>query len=288
MPAAAVPVTHTIQSGPSSLAGDVSGSLGITVNTNLGSVSGSANAAGSLSSNPDGTISVDWGTPWSGSLDAGAGDVNINVPSPGSANGSATLDLFGFIPVNFDLTIGVDNITLGVAGSGFSAPTTPVEALPGSGPWASVDTSVDLLLGAQVDFNATGPFGISFGTNDIVIGPASVPGALAVGLSRTGPGALGTGSQLDIPIPGGLSLSIGPLPNSNIAVNSCVATVPGTSTCALNVNSVDVQLTNLTLSNLSGLIVATQTGTVIAEPATLGLLAAGVAGLLMMGRRRKA
>lgn len=288
--AAATPVTHSIVGN--NFTADIAATLDIEVNTNLGTVNGDASGSGMLGSTPSGSIDFDWGDPnWDNQFNVAAGDANIDLNNPGSVNGGATLDLFGFIPVNFDLQIDVDNIGLNLA-SAFSATPIPSESTPGTGPWTGLDPAVDLLLGAQIDFSATGPFGINIGTDDIVIGPTTVDDVpLPLTLERLGvtPGnPEGTGTQTSLTIPAGLlELSFGGLPPTTVDTPGCEQTVPGTSTCALNVESVTVQLTSLDLTNIAGSIVAEQFGTTIPvpEPSTLAMLGSGLGGLLLLGGR---
>lgn len=284
--AQAAPVLHTIEATLSMLSADVEGTLNIAVHTNLGTVNGSAVASGMLSSNNEnGTVNLDWGDPvWHSRIDVAAGDANIHTGPAGSVNGNANLDLFGFIPVNFTLTISVDDISLNLA-TPYSGPTSPPDpGGAGPGPWQSGDI-VDLLIGAQVDFNAVGPFGINIGTNNVAIGPSVVPSIpIPLELSRIG-GDPGTGSRVTLDIPAGLSLSLPPQPTSNIPTPGCEF---GQTTfgCTLDVTSVDVTLTSLTFSNIMGTIVATSS-TVIPEPSVGLLLGLGLGGLALHGRARR-
>lgn len=283
--AGATPVTHTVVASLTNLTATVTGTLDVVVRTNLGNIPGSAVATGNLvSSGESGTVQLDWGHPeWNSQLDIAAGGASINTGPAGTANGNATLDLFGFIPFNFSLTINVDNISLGLA-TPYSSATSPLDPhTAGAGPWTALDV-VDLVLGAQVDFNASGAFGINIGTSNIVIGPSVIPGIpLPISLERVG-GTPGTGSQLSLNIPAGLELSIPPQPTSNIPTPGCEF---GQTTfgCTLDVQSVDVTLTSLTFSNVMGTIVATS-NTVVPEPSTLVMLGGGLAGLAQFGRRR--
>jgi hypothetical protein len=281
------PVLHTIQPSLSSLSANVTGTLGITVNTNLGTVPGTATATGLLSStNEFGTVNLDWGNPaWNSQLDVAAGDANIHTGPPGSVNGNATLNLFGFIPVNFALTIAVDDITLNLA-TPFSSPTVPLDpGAAGPGPWGS-GAFVDLLLGAQVDFSAVGPFGITIGNNDVPIGPSTVSSIpIPLTLARVG-GFPGTGSSTTLNIPSGLSLTLPAQPPSTFGSPGCEFGQTSLG-CTLDVTSVTVQLTSLTFSNIMGTIVATS-NTIVPEPSLVLLLGGGVAGIAAFGRRRRA
>lgn len=268
--ASATPVTHTVNGSLSGLSADVYAELSIVANRASGGMdSGTATVNGQLASTPTGSVDVDWGDPgWSGSLDVAPGDVNVTNPSPGMAQGTATLNLFSLIDIDFDLTVNVDSIDIGLA-SAFSAPTNP--APPGPGPWNGMDT-VDVLLGAQLDFSAVGPFGVTLGQDDIVVGPSAVAGIDIMGtLSRLG-GDPGTGSRIELPF-SGLSISLPPQDTTNVGTPGCE--VPLGFVCLLDITSVDVQITELTLSNIEGTIVA-DSSTVIAsapEPAVLAMLA---------------
>jgi hypothetical protein len=279
--ASAVPVAHPIVMSLSSLSANVTATANISLATNLGTQNGTANISGSLSSSPNGTISIDWGNPaWNSQVTAGPGDVVINAPNPGTATGNANINLFGFINTSWNLTVPIDFIKLELA-STFSSPTAPLDpGAPGPGSWLMGDI-VDLALSAQLDFNAVGPFGVNIGTNNVPIGPTvvtSIP--LGAELERLG-GFPGIGSRVEIPIPGGLGLSLGAQPPSTVNTPGCEVS---TFFCALNVTSVTVTLTSLDFTNVTGLIIAEQIGTVIApEPATALLLGAG---LLVLARRR--
>jgi len=287
-PAAATPVTYTIDMGSSTLSANVSATMDISVNTNLGTVNGDASANGSLSSAPNGDLTVDWGVPntsWNNQLTAGPGDVNINTGPAGQATGGATLDLFGFLPVNFDLTIDVNNITLGLGSNFASQSIGDAPGVPGTGPWVAGDT-VDLLLGASVDFNASGPFGINIGNNGIGIGPETVSGMpLAVTLSRTG-GIPGTGSELNLTIPPGLDLSLPPQPTSNFGAPGCDVSV--LLICNLNVTSVYITLTSLDFTDVTGTIIANSSAVIpLPEASAAMLLLSGAAGGVVLARRRR-
>jgi len=148
-----------------------------------------------------------------------------------------------------------------------------------------VDASNDIALDAQFDFTATGPFGITLGNNNIGIGPSNVTGIpLGVTLERLG-GNPGTGSRVELPSRSGLQISLPAQPPSNFGSPGCE--VDASVGCALDVQSVDVTLQDLTLSNISGMIVADQQGVVIPEPSTLALLGLGVGGLWVATRRSK-
>lgn len=279
-PALAIPVTHTINGSLSNLSADLDATLSINANTNLGNQSGSASASGTLSSTPQGAIELDWGAPsWSGQADIAAGGADIQNPNPGSASGNATIDLFGFIPLNFNLNINIDTIDLNLA-SAFSGTTAPT---PGPGPFVTGDI-VDIELSAQIDFAAAGSFGINIGQNDLMIGPSVVTAIPLVGaLSRTG-GFPGTGTSLNVTLPG-LTISLPPQPTNTINTPGCEFGPLPFNGCTLNVSSVDVTLTSLTLSNITGTIVAESTTAIIPEPAGLALVASGLLGLVLRKRR---
>ena len=282
-PALAIPITHTINGSLSNLSANVSATMGITVNTNLGAVNGTASASGPLASTPNGSINVDWGAPvWNSQIDVPAGGATINNPNPGSANGNATLNLFGFIPVNFSLNINVDNIGIGLV-TGFSSSTSPLDpVVPGAGPWTGSDV-VDIALSAQVDFTGTGPFGITIANMNIPIGPSTVPGIPLVGsLSRLG-GNPGTGSRITLPV-AGLTIGLGAQPPATFGAPGCEVS---TFFCALNVTSVTVTLQSLTLSNINGTIVADSLAIITPEPATALLFGMGAVGAIAALRRRR-
>src|SRR5690606_13153253 len=75
---------------------------------------------------------------------------------PGPANGSATLDVFGFIPLTLDVKIDVLNISLELADA-----TSTVLSPAGPGIW-SFSGNPNLLIGATAKGRADGPLGIGF------------------------------------------------------------------------------------------------------------------------------
>lgn len=278
-PAAAIPVNFTVDGVTSSLSADLSATLSITAHTSAGNAPGSANASGALSSTPTGSISGDV-SPAGGTnlmVDVPIGGAPISNPSPGNATGGATINLFGFIPFNFALDVNVDFIDINLA-----SPLSNVATGPAGGPWTAADL-VDIELSSQVDFHATGAFGIDIMNADIPIGPTVVPDVpLVATVEQLGGGA---GSQITLPLPG-LSISLPAQPATNVAAPGCEVSNPIFGGCLFNVYDVDVQLTSLTLSNIQGMIVATSS-TVVPEPSvTLLLGSAALAGLAFAGRRR--
>jgi hypothetical protein len=257
----------------------------IGVNTSLGTVNGSASASGSLFSNVEtGAIQVDWGAPsWDNQIQLPAGGMAVSLNDMGSASGEATFDLFGFIPITFDVDVNVRDLGIGL-GSTYSATPNPSDpAPPGAGSWNSFDF-VTLLLASEfdVDISFLG-IGTTIGPEDV--GPEPVGGIpLVTSLSRLG-GNPGNGSQIELPLPTGLSLSFGPLPSRRIPVPGCE--VDASIGCASDLESVDLRLTNFTLSNLAGQIVGTQVVEAIPEPSTLALLGLGTAVLAWGVRRRR-
>jgi hypothetical protein len=279
-PAAATPVTHTLISA-SSLSGTVQAELSFVMHTTtLGDQSGTAMASGALSSTPDGTIAVDWGAPsFTGDLTVPAGGVAVNNLNPGTATGSATVSLFGFIPVTFGLSVPLTNLTLGVATSA-TQPLSP--SSPGAGPWSAAFSALDVTIGATGSFTATGPFGINI-TGPLNIPAASVGGVPVMGtLSRLG-GDPGNGTQIDIPI-SGLDLMVPMGGTTNIVTPGCEVSI---GLCVVDVTSVDVTLDWLEFQNVNGELIAQQTGVaIVPEPGTMGLVLLGLAGLAAAARRR--
>lgn len=281
--AQAVPLTYNVLPS-SSLTGDIVGTLMVTVHSNIGTFNGSGNVSGGLLSTPTGTITADWGSPnWDNQLDLS--DVSIDNPNPGTVTGNVGIDVGILGTLNFALSIDVDNITLGLD-SPVSTTPLPSEVNPGDGPWTAIFPSAPIVLGATASGSADGivdiniaPFTFGGGT------PVNIP--LAGSLSRLEDGG-GTeiGTMITVPIPG-VDFSV---PTGDPVSQPAPGCELSTFFCAVNVTSVDLQITSLEFQNVTGMIDAENIGNLIPvpEPTTAVMLGMGLVGLFAAGTRLRA
>lgn len=280
--AGAAPLTYNVLPN-STLTGDIVGSLMVTVHSNIGTFNGTGNVSGALSSTPTGTITADWGSPnWNNQVDLS--DVSIDNPNPGSVTGNVALDVGILGTLNFALAIDVDNITLGLA-SPVSATPLPSETVPGDGPWTTIFTNAPIVLGATASGSADGivdiniaPFSFGGGT------PVNIP--LAGSLSRLEDGGGNEiGTEIMVPIPG-VDFSV---PTGAPVSQPAPGCELSTFFCAVNVTSVDLQITSLEFLNVTGQINAqnTQATIPVPEPTTALFLGGAVLGLVALRSRNR-
>jgi len=279
--ASAVPLTYNVLPS-STLTADIVGELEVTVFSNVGTFPGTGMVSGALNATPQGTITADWGSPnWADQLDLS--DISVDNPNPGTVTGNVAIDVGILGTQNFALTIDVDNISLGLDSPVSTSPLTPSESAAGPGPWTSFFPSVPVVLGATASGSADGlvdininPF--SFGSDT----PIDIP--IAGALSRVTDGS-GTdiGSRLEVPIPS-VDFSV---PTGDPVSQPAPGCELSTFFCAVNVTSVELQITSLDFQNVTGMINAEELTTPIPEPGTALLLGGGLLGLLAAGSRFK-
>jgi hypothetical protein len=258
--------------------------LTVTVHSNLGDFPGTGMVSGTLSSTPQGTITADWGAPnWDNAVDLS--DISIDNPNPGSVTGNVGIDVGILGTLNFALSIDVSNITLGLGSPTSTSPLYPSETVPGDGPWTALFASAPILLGATASGTASGIVDINiapftFGSAT----PIDIPLAGSLGRKLDGLGD-DIGTTLAVPIPG-VNFSVPPGDPVNQPAPGCELS---TFFCAVNVTSVDLQITSLEFQNVTGMIDAENlTATIpVPEPSTALLATGGLVILAGMARRRR-
>ena len=263
-PAAAI--TFTIDP-TSSLSGKVAAGFSVVVNTSLGNVSGSGMVSGDLAATANGTV-VGNPNPTLTQLDFQS--ATIQNPNPGPANGSATLDVFGFIPLTLDVTINVQNIGLVLAD-----PTTTALAPAGPGVW-SFAGNPNLLIGATASGSASGPLGIGFGVPPFTFGgnPPGIVAPIAGTLESLGDAGSrlvfsGTDLTIDVPLSG---------MSQTVPVGECIGGELFGACLGVRIHSLQLTLNYIQFTDVDAHIVATSSEPLPApEASALALLGIGAA-----------
>lgn len=274
VPAAAIPVTHTLTPN-SSFTADLDFVGMWNAQTSLGGASGAFSFSGTLSGTPTGEADVDWGSPgWDGTLAVPSFD--IQASNLGTVTGSTGFNLFGFLPVTLGIDWSVDSLTLSDSSVGASL-SAPVANPPGTGPWTVSDT-----VGTDVSFSSTITVTVLGLGTPIVSksGPSPFLLPLSVELERTG-GFPGTGSMasLDYAFAAPFALNDGnPIPVGDVV--GCELPVPAPFPgCLFDVQSLSLTFTKSDLSNFSLLGEATSSVGIVPEPSIALLLGLSLAAL---------
>lgn len=274
VPAAAIPVTHTL-TPESSFSADLDFVGMWNAQTSLGTASGELSFSGTLSGTPTGEADIDWGSPgWDGTLAVPSFD--IRVSNLGTVNGSTGFNLFGFLPVTLRIGWSVDSLTLSDSSMGASL-SAPVANPPGTGPWTVSDT-----VGTDVSFSSTVTVTVlGLGAPTVsASGPIPFLFPLSVELERTG-GFPGTGSMagLDYAFADPFALTdSNPIPVGDVAGCELPAPFPFPG-CVFDVQSLSLTFTKSDLSNFSLRGVATSSVGIVPEPSIALLLGLSLAAL---------
>ena len=275
-PAAAI--SFTIDPS-SSLSGKVAAGFSVVVNTSLGNVSGDGMVSGNLAATPNGLVVANPNTTLTQLEFQSA---TIQNPSPGPANGSATLDVFGFIPLTLNVTINVQNIGLELA-----SPTATALTPAGPGVW-SFSGNPNLLIGATASGSASGPLGIGFGVPPFTFGgnPPGIVAPIAGTLESLGDAGSrlvfsGTDLTIDVPLSG---------MSQTVPVGECIGGELFGACLGVRIHSLQLTLNYIQFTDVDAHIVATSSEPLpVPEASALALLGVGIAlvGFRMRpGRRR--